>query len=675
MDRLVLNGILLQRLSALAESQGTTVEHLLEAVADEQPIRALTGVEPGQDQHREVSLPLSLNALDLVTDAVISVDDQQRIIHFSSRAELTFGYEAAEVIGRSLDILLPDQHVGSHRRYVEQFAQGATVSRHMAARAQLQGKRKDGSLFPAQISILKYIEAGRHFSVALLRDVTQPEAINAKMQERGRILEILTSNASDLICLHGPNAKIVYASPSFLPLTGYAPEQVIGTTLYDYLHPEDSLLNGFLLASSLTYQPDHRLIYRFRCKDGAYIWLETSINVVPNDQGEIVHFVSISRDITERRRMEEELKQERDLLARIMETSPAGIAVAHKDGRIIFANSRAEEIFGLIKSSITARSYDTPQWGHTDYDGNPWPEENQPFVQVIKTKQPVFDIRHAVEKPDGERVYLSINGAPIFDADGEVSTVVFAIEDYTDRKHQQDELEAALYREKQLNELKTAFISLVSHEFRTPLAIIMTSTGLLRMRHRNMNEEEVVSRLNKIDAQVSTLSAMLADVTFINKTDIVGHHLKLVQINLRQFFAQLSDEVHMAHQHQGQIEIISQGNREIVLLDIALLQQIFLNLVSNAVKYSPPDGHVLIQYRCEGQRLDVMIRDNGIGIPEADYPNLFEVFFRARNVGQVSGTGLGLVIVKRAVDALSGSITFESQVGGGTTFYVSLPLD
>jgi two-component system, cell cycle sensor histidine kinase and response regulator CckA len=139
------------------------------------------------------------------------------------------------------------------------------------------------------------------------------------------------------------------------------------------------------------------------------------------------------RDITERKRAEQDLRRERDLVARITEGSPVGIMVLDRDGRITFANDQAARILGVMKAQITQRHFDAPTWRISHYDGSPFPEDALPFRRVMATRRPVFNVGHAIERPDGQRVLLSINGTPLIDAGGEVEGVVTTIEDVTSR--------------------------------------------------------------------------------------------------------------------------------------------------------------------------------------------------------------------------------------------------
>lgn len=499
------------------------------------------------------------------------------------------------------------------------------------------------------------------------------QQVNQQVAERIEHLRLVTDHATDMICLHEPDGVYRYISPASKGLLGYMPEELLGLNPYAHFHPEDLKDIKSSHHISLQGEPVGSVTYRFRTKSGAYIWLETATRPIVED-GVVKALVTVSRDITERIQMQEALRQERDLLTRIMETSPAGITVVDRNGQITFTNKRAEEIHGVPRDQVAERTYDAPEWRHTDYDGNPWPDEKQPFTVVMQTKQPVYDVRHAIEWSDGRKVYLAINGAPLFDEQGEIIKVVFTLEDYTQRKLQEDQIEAALEHEKRLNELRSKIISTVSHEFRTPLAVIMTSTSLLRMPHKRMNEEQLLARLDRIDEQVKRLASLLDDVTFMNKSQQAAHRLNYAAIDLPAFFERLVMETKAALQNDVQVTVVDQVVAAQVTLDEALLHQICSNLLSNAMKYSKSGGHVSLTYQCSETHLEITVTDDGIGIPDEDQAHIYDSFHRSSNVGMISGTGLGLPITKHAVELLGGTITFESAEGSGSTFKVTIPI-
>ncbi len=231
----------------------------------------------------------------------------------------------------------------------------------------------------------------------------------------------------------------------------------------------------------------------------------------------------------------------------------------------------------------------------------------------------------------------------------------------------------ALAREKELSELKSRFISMASHEFRTPLATILTSSDLLKCYSHKLTDDKKLKHLNKIQAQVNNMTQILDDVLFIGKTEAGRIDLNPFNFNLKEFCQEVLEQIEMIDSKKHPVFFKYQAESSIVNMDQKILRQIMLNLLSNAVKYSPTETPVYFNVVYEYGEAIFEIRDEGIGIPVSDRANLFEVFHRASNVGNISGTGLGMAIVKRAVEVHGGSISFESAEGIGTTFTVCIP--
>ena len=162
-------------------------------------------------------------------------------------------------------------------------------------------------------------------------------------------------------------------------------------------------------------------------------WLNVNVDPLFDDLDNLIGAVHIISDITAIKQAEDDLRKERDLISSIMDTSPAGITVVNREGQIVFANKQAEKVLGLKEDEITKRTYNAPSWRITDYDGNPFPEEELPFQRVMATGKPVYDVRHAIEWQDGRRVLLSINSAPLLDNSGQVVGMVATIEDISQR--------------------------------------------------------------------------------------------------------------------------------------------------------------------------------------------------------------------------------------------------
>jgi signal transduction histidine kinase len=238
----------------------------------------------------------------------------------------------------------------------------------------------------------------------------------------------------------------------------------------------------------------------------------------------------------------------------------------------------------------------------------------------------------------------------------------------------QTELQRALEQERELGELKSRFVTMVSHEFRTPLGIIMSAVELLQHYSDRLPEEEKKLQLHEIQASTKHMGGLMEQVLLLGRAEAGKLTCKPQPLDLISFAERIIDETHSITTRKCPITLQTEGDLTGARVDEALLRHILGNLVSNAVKYSPAGAEVLIQLRREGPNAALIITERGIGIPEKDRERLFEAFHRCSNVGEIQGTGLGLVIVKRCVDLHSGSLDLQSEVGKGTTFTVRLPV-
>ncbi|MDV2992623.1 MAG: Sensor histidine kinase WalK [Chroococcidiopsis sp. SAG 2025] len=235
------------------------------------------------------------------------------------------------------------------------------------------------------------------------------------------------------------------------------------------------------------------------------------------------------------------------------------------------------------------------------------------------------------------------------------------------------EVEQALVKEKELSELKSRFVSMTSHEFRTPLTAILSSAELLEDYGAIWHEEKKRHHLQRIQTQVQHMTFLLNDVLVMGKAEAGKLEFQPTPIDLFQWCRSLVEEIQLITKTH-EIVFHSQGKAEIVQIDEKLLRHILTNLLSNAIKYSPTATEVNFDLIWKPNQLVFQVCDRGIGIPASDCKNLFDSFHRATNVGNIAGTGLGLAIVKKAVETHQGEIWFETQVGMGTKFIVAIPL-
>jgi signal transduction histidine kinase len=248
------------------------------------------------------------------------------------------------------------------------------------------------------------------------------------------------------------------------------------------------------------------------------------------------------------------------------------------------------------------------------------------------------------------------------------------VQEVEQRKQAQADLKRALIAERELGELKSRFVSLVSHEFRTPLGITMSAVELLRNYLDRLPPEKLKELLEDIYSSTLRMSALMEQVLLLGRVESGKVMARRAPLDIAGIAGKLVTEALSATNRKCPIDLKVEQSLEEVESDESLLRHILSNLLSNAVKYSPEASEVQFTVRRDNGHVEFIVRDQGIGIPEADRPHLFEAFHRASNVGQTQGTGLGLLIVKRCVELLHGEIRCESREGAGATFTVRLPL-
>jgi PAS domain S-box-containing protein len=385
------------------------------------------------------------------------------------------------------------------------------------------------------------------------------------------------------------------------------------------------------------------------------------------NQGEAAVFVGL--DISDLEQTKLALQQSETKFRNLIEQTNDWVWEVDQQFRFTYVNPRATDMIGHSVADILEHRF-------TDF----MPEDeairfDTVLSLFVQQQQPFTQIEATCQRPDGTPLTLEMSGSPMFGPEGDFQGYHGMTRDISQRKQVEVDIRRALTREKELSELKTRFISMASHEFRTPLTTIQASAEMLeRYRHKFTPDKQRVI-LQRIQTSVHHVIGLLNDVLTVGKTDAGKLTCQPMAMDLQQFCQDLVEELQFAQADTASpIQFTFQGDNPTVLADDKLLRHILTNLLSNAVKYSPDHCPVEFTVTCAEAQTTLQVSDRGIGIPTDDQAKLFDGFHRAMNVGNISGTGLGLVIAKRAAEAHQGSISFISTEGEGTTFTVELPL-
>lgn len=242
-----------------------------------------------------------------------------------------------------------------------------------------------------------------------------------------------------------------------------------------------------------------------------------------------------------------------------------------------------------------------------------------------------------------------------------------------ERKQAEEDARIALEKERELNDLKSKFVSIASHEFRTPLSTILSSTSLIQQYQQRGELEKADKHITRIKSSVQHLTAILNDFLSLGKLEEGRTDIAKEPISLTNFFREVEEDVKPAFKENQQLLVKMDKPEIIVDTDPRFLRNIMFNLISNASKYSGPGSKINVNVKSNDHKFSIEVIDQGMGIPMSEIKHLFERFFRASNAVNIQGTGLGLNIVKRYVELLNGTISFKTEERKGSTFIVELP--
>ena len=360
-----------------------------------------------------------------------------------------------------------------------------------------------------------------------------------------------------------------------------------------------------------------------------------------------------------------ELHLAKERIEAILRSTSDAICVVQMDGRIEQVNPAFTKLFGDVPSPFRSLSLfsriDTVSISAL-----------RDALSVVVDGAKIMRAELIGLRADGTHFHADIALAPL--DGGERRLVICSIRDVSLYRQAEESLRAALAYEKELNELQGSFTTIVSHEFRTPLAVILSSTEILLNYSDRLDEERRKEKLINITRQIKRLMHLLNDVLLITRGEHRGFEFNPGPVQLDALFSQTIDEVIIGYEKEIYIDAVHHGDCQLVNIDEFLFGHILQNLTTNAIKYSYEGGTVRVTLACSHTSVTLEVKDYGIGIPEKLKGELFEPFRRGSNVGQIQGTGIGLSIVKRAVEAHGGTIGFESTEGVGTTFVVHLPV-
>ncbi|MCG8366203.1 MAG: PAS domain S-box protein, partial [Pseudanabaenales cyanobacterium] len=620
------------------------------------------------------------NANDLMQS--ISLIDN-RFIYVNRAWRETLGYSEDEIKQLSIsDILHPDCRQ-NYLQILDQLGAG-TLKRIERIEVTYLTKNGDAVLLAGGVNC-RYSEGRPVATRSIFRDVTAQKQAQQALQESEAKHRALLNDASDAILQADTQGNLIEANRNAEMLLGLTQAEICQMTVAQ-IHPpqeQERLLTAFdhiLLKGSGRVQDT--LVLR---NDGAIIPVDITSSVIKYSGKRVVQ--SIIRDISDRKQAEHSLRESQQFMQSVADSSPNILYIYDLvEYRNLYTNREITHQLGYSPEDIQAMGSNFLQ--HLVH-----PEDlervNQHFAAISHAVDgEVMEVEYRIRHVDGQWHWFNSRDT-IFkrDPEGQVQQYIGTAQDISERKRSEtkrrqaeENIRNALAKEKELNDLKSRFVSMTSHEFRTPLAVIASSAGILKDFSHKLDEAKKQKHLQTIQTYVKHTTQLLDDILLINKAEAGKLAFEPGPLDLAVFCRGLVDDLQIsAPNHQLNLTIhtvnhpIKQTHPIEVCVDKKLLRQILTNLLSNSVKYSPEHSLVSLDLRIESNLAVFQVKDKGIGIPPEDLPKLFESFHRAQNVGNIQGTGLGLSITQKCAELHGGHIKVSSEVGVGTTFTVIIP--
>lgn len=623
------------------------------------------------------------SVLDLAVDAIVSIDASQYIVAFNKGAESVFGYIAEEVLGKPLDVLLPDRFSSVHSRHVERFATSNDTARLMGERQEIFGRRKDGTEFPAEASIAKVEVDGRQILTAILRDVTKQRETERVLRTRAHqqaavaelgqlalsgvqseqlfddacrlVVEVLEADLATVIDLKGRVSSFVspITWPESLPNSEFPNAR---TSLIDFtLNNPGAIVIDDLMSESRFDVPNALIEHDLHGGMTAAIGgLEVPFGVLgvfstqqrSFDTDDTLFLQSIANTLAgaiNRERTEERLRI-------FLESAPDATIVVNPEGKIVSINEQAEELFGYSRSElldlpVDALVPDNIRSQHAAY--------RKEFDKEPRTRPMGAGLNLQALRKDGSEVPVDILLRPL-EMNGS-RLVVAAIRDVTDRRRSE--------------QIRDAFLHAVSHDLRTPLTGVVGFSTLLRKPEVLQSPETVAEYANLIFDGAKKLETLLGDLLDLDRLARGVIQPQRRQTDLEALVRSVAATLPL---ESNRLTIELEPDAVVVSVDPAQVERIIENLLINVTRHCPKGTAIWVKSRRGPNGILLSVEDSGPGVPDELKEAIFDPFRRGDHEAASPGSGIGLSLVARFAELHGGRVWIDDRPGGGAAFRVLL---
>ncbi|MCK9209692.1 MAG: PAS domain S-box protein [Ignavibacteriaceae bacterium] len=602
------------------------------------------------------------------TEGIALVDNDGNYVFVNPAFCKMVGYSEEELLNMTVfDLRAKTQPYGSFNE---------SKSTRLGLPVQVNLQRKDGTEFITEI-IGSIVRIDDHdFVLGTVRDITERQMMEEALRVSEERYRLIAENTADSIAVFDMDLNYTYLSPSVIKLLGYTPDELMALGIKKILTPNSIQLIQQNYAEELELEKSgktdpnrSRLILTEQIrKDGVKIWVEGTVSFIRNEDGKAIGILAISRDITERKHVEEELRK----LSRAIEQSPAGVVITDLEGNIEYANPKALEISGYSLDELVGKNPRIFSSGN-----KPKEEYKELWTTIISGKEWRGEFQN--KRKTGELYWVSALISPILTEHGEIISYLAVQEDITEKKKMISELITAKEKAEEMSRLKSNFLANMSHELRTPLNGILGYAEVLSSSLNNPDNVQMSQTIYDSGKRLSDTLNLILDFSKAEteKIEIFSKNISVISVvnNVVKLFAEAAIKKNLL------LETVITDENVYAKLDENLFERTINNLVSNAIKFTN-NGKITVEVGKETTQekdplrrvnwIYVKVKDTGIGIPEDKIDLIWEEFRQvSEGMGRsFEGTGLGLTLSKRIIELMNGIITVESKVGVGSIFTV-----
>lgn len=500
----------------------------------------------------------------------------------------------------------------------------------------------------------------------VIRNITSQMEIYSKLQESEKKLSLIFNYSNAGIVLCDMDGKIISHNPQFCKMLGYEESELQNKNFLEFTYPDDISKELILIEKIISQKQNaYTIEKRFLKKNMDTIWARINVSLTFYDD-QVHYLIAIIDNITDIKNAQLELEESEQKFREIAENVEHVLWLSNQE-RVMYISPSFETIYGQSREM----AYQNKMY----MIGSVLPEDKQ---RVILADRKVYE--EGISFNEEFRVQLQDNQIRwiwarsfIIQSDKEIRTVGIA-QDITERKLYEQKMQDSLEREKELNRMKSNFVSMVSHQFRTPLTTIKSSIQLLEMYQMNIDtklSQTFEKHFKRITLEINRINELIEDSMTLGKIETGKYPFKPQSNNILELCQSiLNQRFHLTYKNRN-TELTYSGVLKNYLVDENLFVHIVSNILSNAYKYS--NGNPKLKIDFWDNEFIIQIIDKGIGIPNEEQKNLFRSFFRATNTANIPGTGLGLVIVKEFLDLHNGKIVIESEMNQGTIVTITIP--